>query len=160
VRPGEIWRDGDAWVAGGTWLFSDDQPHLRRLVGLTSLGWDPLVPGADGLQIGATARLQTCMHLCRWMVGRHDCTCPDLRTAVGDGSSRVRLIQSDTDRTGFGTGAFASAGLFVAGNTVLNASNALRDRILHRITAEIRILYSVRAADPGVVISPGIETFR
>ncbi|HEY9313591.1 FAD binding domain-containing protein [Williamsia sp.] len=57
MRPGEIWRDGDAWVAGGTWLFSDDQPHLRRLVDLTSLGWDPLVPGADGLQIGATCTI-------------------------------------------------------------------------------------------------------
>ncbi|MEU6903736.1 hypothetical protein, partial [Streptomyces virginiae] len=30
--------------------------------------------------------------------------------------SRIRLVQSDTDRTGFDTGAFASAGLFVAGN--------------------------------------------
>jgi CO/xanthine dehydrogenase Mo-binding subunit len=131
-------------------------------------------------------------------------------------------VQSDTDRTGFDTGAFASAGLFVAGNAVQNASTALRDRILavaaahtqvdvascamdddgvvcgdarltltdlleaartrgirftearkaygsprsvtsnthgfriavHRVTGEIRILYSVQAADPGVVINP------
>ncbi|MFE5966628.1 molybdopterin-dependent oxidoreductase [Streptomyces sp. NPDC056463] len=44
--------------------------------------------------------------------------------------SRIRLVQSDTDRTGFDTGAFASAGLFVAGNAVLRAANAVRDRIL------------------------------
>ena len=43
---------------------------------------------------------------------------------------RVRLVQSDTDRTGFDTGAFASAGLFVAGNAVLRAATALRDRML------------------------------
>jgi CO/xanthine dehydrogenase Mo-binding subunit len=133
--------------------------------------------------------------------------------------SRIRLIQSDTDRTGFDTGAFASAGLFVAGNAVLKAAKALRGRIpgfaaahtqvplaecsmdddgvrcgktrltlseltdatrqrgihftearkaygshaanthgfriaVHRITGEVRILCSVQATDPGVVINP------
>ena len=28
------WREGDAWLAGGTWLFSEPQPHLRRLIDL------------------------------------------------------------------------------------------------------------------------------
>jgi CO/xanthine dehydrogenase Mo-binding subunit len=141
---------------------------------------------------------------------------------LGTTLSRVRLVLSDTDRTGFDTGAFASAGLFVAGNAVQYASNALRDRILafaaararvdlaecsmdddgvvcgntrvslaqllkaarthgirftvarkaygsprsvvsntqgfriavHRVTGEIRILYSVHATDAGVVINP------
>jgi CO/xanthine dehydrogenase Mo-binding subunit len=136
--------------------------------------------------------------------------------------ARIRLVQSDTDRTGFDTGAFASAGLSVAGNAVLRAAGAVRDRILefaaahtgvhvvlcsmdddgvvcgdrrvslaelvaaarargirftaarkaygsprgvtsntqgfrvavHRVTGEIRILYSVQAADAGVVINP------
>jgi len=31
-------------------------------------------------------------------------------------ASRVRVVQSDTDRTGYDTGAFASAGTVVAGN--------------------------------------------
>jgi len=143
-------------------------------------------------------------------------------SVLGTTLSRVHLVQSDTDRTGFDTGAFASAGLFVSGNAVQNASTALRDSILHfaarhvgvdvgacsmdddgvtcadvrltlaqllaaarargtrftvsrkaygsprsvtsnahgfriavhRITGEIRILYSVHAADPGVVINP------
>jgi hypothetical protein len=34
------WREGDAWLAGGTWLFSEQQPHLRRLIDLQSLGWN------------------------------------------------------------------------------------------------------------------------
>jgi CO/xanthine dehydrogenase Mo-binding subunit/aerobic-type carbon monoxide dehydrogenase small subunit (CoxS/CutS family) len=143
-------------------------------------------------------------------------------SVLGTTPSRVHLVQSDTDRTGFDTGAFASAGLFVSGNAVLKASEALRDSILrfaaghvgvdvaacsmdddsvrcgdtrltladviaaardrgrrftvsrkaygsprsvtsnahgfriavHRITGEIRILYSVHATDPGVVINP------
>lgn len=141
---------------------------------------------------------------------------------LGTTPSRIRLVQSDTDRTGFDTGAFASAGLFVAGNAVLRAANAVRDRILefaaahtgvhlvlcsmedesvvcgdqrvslaelvtsarargirftaarkaygsprsvtsntqgfriavHRVTGEIRILYSVQATDAAVVINP------
>ena len=141
---------------------------------------------------------------------------------LGTTPSRIRLVQSDTDRTGFDTGAFASAGLFVAGNAVLRAADALRDRIIgfaaahtrapvgscsldddgvicgetrlslpellqaarargitftearkaygsprsvtsnshgfqlavHRITGEIRILYSVQATDAGGIINP------
>ena len=51
-------------------------------------------------------------------------------SVLGTTPSRMHLVQSDTDRTGFDTGAFASAGLFVSGNAVLNAATALRDRIL------------------------------
>ena len=143
-------------------------------------------------------------------------------SVLGTTPSRINLVQSDTDRTGFDTGAFASAGLFVSGNAVHKASTALRDSILHfaaghvgvdvtdcsmdddgvacgdvrltlaellkaagdrgkrftlsrkaygsprsvtsnahgfriavhRITGEIRILYSVHATDAGVVINP------
>ena len=143
-------------------------------------------------------------------------------TNLGTTPERIRLVQSDTDKTGFDTGAFASAGMFVAGNAVNNASTALRKRILgfaanhtgadvadcrmdddgvvcsdarlslaelldaarargirfsesrkaygsprsvtsnthgfriavHRVTGEIRILYSVHAADAGVIINP------
>jgi CO/xanthine dehydrogenase Mo-binding subunit len=143
-------------------------------------------------------------------------------SVLGTTPSRVHLVQSDTDRTGFDTGAFASAGLFVSGQAVQKASTALRDSILrfaarhtgvdvascslrqdavecgdvtlplsellaaakqrrirfalsrkaygsprsvtsnahgfriavHRVTGEIRILYSVHAVDAGVVINP------
>lgn len=56
--PGADWREGDAWLAGGTWLFSAEQPGLRRLVDLTALPWDPLVPGDAGLEIGATCTIR------------------------------------------------------------------------------------------------------
>ena len=56
------WRPGDAWLAGGTWLFSEPQPHVRRLLDLTTLGWPPLETTDEGLTIAATctiARLRT-----------------------------------------------------------------------------------------------------
>lgn len=37
-RHREPWLPGDAWLAGGTYLFSEPQPHLRRLVDLSRFG--------------------------------------------------------------------------------------------------------------------------
>jgi hypothetical protein len=51
------WRDGDAWLAGGTWLFSEPQPALTRLIDLSGLGWPALETSAEGLRIGATCTL-------------------------------------------------------------------------------------------------------
>jgi CO/xanthine dehydrogenase FAD-binding subunit len=56
--PGSDWRDGDAWLAGGTWLFSDQQPDLRRLIDLVPLGWDGLVATGGGLGIGAMCTIR------------------------------------------------------------------------------------------------------
>ena len=51
------WREGDSWLAGGTWLFSEPQPHLRRLLDLQGYGWEPLVVGEQGLQISSTCTI-------------------------------------------------------------------------------------------------------
>lgn len=50
-------RAGDAWLGGGTWLFSEPQPALRRLVDLSGLGWTPLRADAQGLCIAATCTI-------------------------------------------------------------------------------------------------------
>ncbi len=50
-------QDGDAWLAGGTWLFSEPQPTLRRLVDLGGLGWPPSVIGRAGLSLAATCTI-------------------------------------------------------------------------------------------------------
>ncbi|HEX3873387.1 MAG TPA: FAD binding domain-containing protein [Solirubrobacteraceae bacterium] len=53
----ETWQDGDAWLAGGTWLFSEPQPEIRRLVDLTYFRWPALVERDAGLEIAATCTL-------------------------------------------------------------------------------------------------------
>ena len=57
------WRPGDAWLAGGSWLFSEPQPHLDRLIDLTGFGWPPITMTADGLVVAATC---TVAQLQRW----------------------------------------------------------------------------------------------
>lgn len=56
--PGARWRAGDAFLAGGTWLFSEQQPDLRRLIDLAPLGWDTLAADESGLAIGATCTIR------------------------------------------------------------------------------------------------------
>jgi CO/xanthine dehydrogenase FAD-binding subunit len=51
------WREGDSWLAGGTWLFSEPQPHLRRLLDLRTLDWPALEVSDDGLRIAATCTI-------------------------------------------------------------------------------------------------------
>ncbi|MEW1862097.1 FAD binding domain-containing protein [Streptomyces sp. NPDC088194] len=58
ARHASPWRPGDAWLAGGTHLFSEPQPHLRRLHDLSRTGWEPLRHLPDGsLEIAATCTI-------------------------------------------------------------------------------------------------------
>ncbi|UHC15688.1 FAD binding domain-containing protein [Methylobacterium currus] len=51
------WRPGDAFLAGGTWLFSEPQEGLSRLIDLPSLGWEPCAVTEQGLRIAATCTI-------------------------------------------------------------------------------------------------------
>lgn len=51
------WRPGDAWLAGGTYLFSEPQRGLRRLLDLTAFDWPALSVDGDDLVVSATCTL-------------------------------------------------------------------------------------------------------
>lgn len=51
------WRDGCAWLAGGTWLFSEPQLAIDTLIDLEALHWPALQISEDGLDIAATCPL-------------------------------------------------------------------------------------------------------
>jgi CO/xanthine dehydrogenase FAD-binding subunit len=51
------WQEGDSWLAGGTWLFSEPQPHLRRLLDLQGFSWESLIVGEQGLRISPTCTI-------------------------------------------------------------------------------------------------------
>jgi len=51
------WRAGYAWLAGGTWLFSEPQPATDTLIDLDGLGWPALEATPAGLDIAATCRI-------------------------------------------------------------------------------------------------------
>jgi CO/xanthine dehydrogenase FAD-binding subunit len=60
------WQPGWAWLAGGTWLFTEPQPQLRTLVDMQPLGWDELTVSSEGLAIGAMCVMRRLL----------DCTVP------------------------------------------------------------------------------------
>lgn len=61
------WREGDAWLGGGSWLFSQPQPQVTRLLDLNAFGWTPVDEAGDGVAIAATCTLA---QLARWQPGR------------------------------------------------------------------------------------------
>jgi len=56
---GEIaeWRNGYAWLAGGTWLFSTPQITTSTLIDIQSLHWPALESSTAGLDIAATCTI-------------------------------------------------------------------------------------------------------
>jgi CO/xanthine dehydrogenase FAD-binding subunit len=59
VRADEVrdWQNGFAWLAGGTWLFSEPQVDTHTLIDLEGLGWPSLTVSSEGLEIAATCRV-------------------------------------------------------------------------------------------------------
>ncbi len=51
------WRDGYAWLAGGTWLFSEPQIQTDTLIDLGLLGWPSIAADAAGLELAATCKV-------------------------------------------------------------------------------------------------------
>jgi CO/xanthine dehydrogenase FAD-binding subunit len=51
------WRQGFAWLAGGTWLFSEPQFEIDTLIDLDHFGWRALEASPAGLDIGATCTI-------------------------------------------------------------------------------------------------------
>jgi CO/xanthine dehydrogenase FAD-binding subunit len=56
------WRDGYAWLAGGTWLFSEPQVSTDTLIDLEHLDWPALRKVPDGLEISATCTIADLYH--------------------------------------------------------------------------------------------------
>ena len=52
-----VWTPGDAWLAGGTWLFSEPQVQLTRLIDLTDLKWPALTITENHLSLAATCTI-------------------------------------------------------------------------------------------------------
>jgi CO/xanthine dehydrogenase FAD-binding subunit len=51
------WHEGYAWLAGGTWLFSEPQVKTDTLIDLRSLEWPALRASDTGLEIAATCTI-------------------------------------------------------------------------------------------------------
>jgi CO/xanthine dehydrogenase FAD-binding subunit len=66
------WQQGYAWLAGGTWLFSEPQVQTHTLIDLETLQWPSLTLTDEGLEIAATCRvieLETFQPPADWLSG-------------------------------------------------------------------------------------------
>jgi CO/xanthine dehydrogenase FAD-binding subunit len=62
IRPAQAeeiasWESGFAWLAGGTWLFSEPQVDVHTLIDLESMNWPSMQVREDGLEIASTCRV-------------------------------------------------------------------------------------------------------
>src|SRR5260370_4697302 len=51
------WDSGSAWLAGGTWLFSEPHVATLTLIDLESFKWPSLAISPEGLEIAATCKV-------------------------------------------------------------------------------------------------------
>jgi hypothetical protein len=56
------WQSGYAWLAGGTWLFSEPQIATHTLIDLESFQWPSLTILPEGLEIRATCKVAEINH--------------------------------------------------------------------------------------------------
>ena len=82
------------------------------------------------LSVGADGNYHLAIGTCEFGNGTSTVHGQVVASVLETTMSRVRLVQSDTDRTGYDTGAFASTGTSVAVNAVRHAAEALREQIL------------------------------
>jgi CO/xanthine dehydrogenase Mo-binding subunit len=82
------------------------------------------------LSVGADGNYHLAIGTCEFGNGTTTVHGQVVASVLETTASRVRLVQSDMDRTGYDTGAFASTGTSVAVNAVRLAAEALRERIL------------------------------
>ena len=82
------------------------------------------------LALGADGNYHLAIGTCEFGNGTTTVHTQIVASVMGSTASRVKVVQSDTDKTGYDTGAFASAGTVVAGSAVRNAAEALRDKML------------------------------
>jgi CO/xanthine dehydrogenase Mo-binding subunit/aerobic-type carbon monoxide dehydrogenase small subunit (CoxS/CutS family) len=71
--------------------------------------------------------------------------------ALGTTADRITLVASDTDGIAFDSGAFASAGIFVAGRATLMAAEAL--------ASELKVMAAGAGATPGLALTPEAITW-
>lgn len=69
----ELWPlvPGDAVLAGGTWLFSEPQVGVRRLINVTGLGWPAITLGDNGIELAATCTVAGVSALSASLPGSH-----------------------------------------------------------------------------------------
>ncbi len=140
----ECWRrvsEASSWVAwhadlpeGRTWS-QGSRPYLRRAMGASFAMHGSGIPGDDMGAATVRANEDGSFHL---LIGATDLgTGSDtilsqmVAEVLGVTTDKVVVYSSDTDKTPFDVGAYASSTTYITGHAVIRAAEQVRDRLLY-----------------------------
>jgi len=160
----ECWRrvcdesGWDAWhealPAGQNWS-QGSKPYLRRAMGASFAMHGSGIPGDDMGAATVRANEDGSFHL---MIGATDLgTGSDtilsqmVAEVLGVTTDKVVVYSSDTDKTPFDVGAYASSTTYITGQAVIRASEQVRDRLLYHAARMMGVDASELTCERGEV---------
>jgi len=148
----ETWHAG--LPTGQTWS-QGSKPYLRRAMGAAFAMHGSGIPGDDMGAATVRANEDGSFHL---MIGATDLgTGSDtilsqmVAEVLGVTTDRVVVYSSDTDKTPFDVGAYASSTTYITGQAVIRAAEQVRDRLLHHAARMMGVDASELVCERGEV---------
>jgi putative selenate reductase molybdopterin-binding subunit len=162
VRQATAWDAWHAQLVEGVPGTEGSRPYRRRGMGMSFSMHGSGIPGDDMGAATVKANEDGTFHL---LIGATDLgTGSDTilgqmaAEVLGVPASAVHVYSSDTDRTPFDVGAYASSTTFVSGGAVIRAAEKVRDRLLHHASAMLGVEAEGLVCAAGMVKAPDGES--
>ncbi len=159
VRTASGWDDWRSQLDDGVFGTPGSRPYTRRGLGVAFAMHGSGIPGDDMGAATVKANEDGSFHL---LIGATDLgTGSDTilgqmaAEVLGVEPSAVVVYSSDTDRTPFDVGAYASSTTYISGRAVMRAAEMVRDRLIYHASKMLGLPAEELECSGGVVRGPG-----